>query len=148
MEVPRSLRILYAQSALALALGSTSQAQTIAITGIVKDKDYPVRDARVRVSGPLTSSWLDSTVTDSTGRFQVTLEFQPGCHRLQVRWLGYAVTERTFSVVMPGVRELGPIPLHGAPIPEWPALLLLGCAYPQAGHWPGALGTDTVRVEQ
>ena len=133
-------------SLLALVIVSTSQGQTTSITGTVQDKVYPLREARVRVSGP-GSSWLDSTVTDSAGRFRLTVPFHSGCHRLQARFLGYAVTERTFNVVVPGVRELGPIPLQGAPIPEWPSLLLLGCPYPQAGTWAGALATDTVPVE-
>jgi hypothetical protein len=133
-------------SLLALVFVSVAHAQSVTLTGTVLDKDYPVHRGYVRVSGPSGGPWLDSTVTDSAGRFHLALPIRPGCYRLQVRAVGYAVTERTFSISDTAVRELGAIPLHGAPIPEASALLLLGCAYPQAGAWGGAWGTDTVRV--
>jgi hypothetical protein len=122
-------------------LTATSQAQVVTVNGQVLDTGYPVNLASVRVSSP-TGAWLDSTVTDSTGRFEFSFPFQPGCYRLQVRYIGAALTERTFSVTTPGVRELDSLSIRSAPIPEWPGLLFLECAYSQAGKGPW--GTDTI----
>jgi hypothetical protein len=122
---------------------TTSQAQTLTVTGRVLFKGYPVTLASVLISSP-TGAWLDSTSTDSTGRFELSFPFHPGCYRLQVRSIGAALTERTFSATEPGIRELDSLPIRAAPIPEWPGLLLLECANSQAGRGPW--GTDTILV--
>jgi hypothetical protein len=121
--------------------------QTIVVTGrLVNSEEYPIAHAPVRVSGPANGVWLDSAFTDSAGTFFLTIPFQAGCYRLQGRMIGYGVTERTFAVSTSGARALGVVRLREAPVPEWPALLLMGCAYPGAGAWGGAWETDTVRV--
>ena len=128
---------------LAALPATTSQAQTLTVSGHVLDKGYPVPMASIRVAAP-SGVWLDTTSTDSTGRFQLSFSFRSGCYLLQVRYIGAALTERTFAVTHPGVRELDSLPLRAAPIPESAGLLLLECDYPQAGQGPW--GTDTIRV--
>ena len=136
--------VLLPLSLLSIGAPLVGQARRITLTGTVFDNDYPIASVHVRVSGPGGIRWLDSTVTDTTGAFRLEFRFAPGCYRLQARSLGFAITEWTFNVSAPGSREFGRLPLRWAPIPEWRALLLLGCAYPKAGA--GASATDTVIV--
>jgi hypothetical protein len=116
----------------------------VSVSGSIRDGVHPVPEARVRIALPDAETWVLDLVTDSTGRFRGAVPAQPGCFRLQARSIGYGITERTFELGPDSIADLGLIPIRGAPVPEWPVLLVLECQRPDAGRYDGALGVDTV----
>ena len=115
---------LYAEPGVALARKVYYRAPVF-IHGRVIDIGYrvPIQRATVRIRGTSLAA-----ETDSGGRFELSFPFQPGCHRLLVRAIGYGWTEVRFVTPPDSTASiLGDVPLRAAPLPEWPLLLVSRC---------------------
>jgi hypothetical protein len=129
-----------------ISLLSCTPAPPIPVAGQVSGRVIDLKDRGpvVRAVVELQGSGL-SEQTDSAGRFQITAQLPPGCHRLYVRFLGYGWTAVNFPASRTQRMDLGDVPLRPVPLPEWPLLLVNTCDAGPITKDEAPWGVDTLR---
>ena len=107
----------------------------------------PIHEARVTLFAPETDKILDSTLTDSFGRFRLSAQTSPGCHLITVRAIGYSGTDRSLALTGDGRFDIGVVLMRQFPIPEELRLYMKGCSHPLGGRW-SEMSADSVQVPE
>jgi len=104
------------------------------------DDGLPVPRATVRILGTTPVAQ-----TDSAGRFTFSSQLGAGCHRLQVRALGFGWTEVQFATSSNSMKvNLRDVPLRVIPLDEWPLLLVTRCDAGPLTKGDAPWGVDTI----